>query len=50
MPIYEYRCRDCDTEFEVLVRGTDPVVCPHCRSSSLQKLLSAPIVSRGRTA
>jgi putative FmdB family regulatory protein len=50
MPIYEYRCRDCGVEFEVLVRDGDPVTCPHCRSGSLQKLLSPPFVSSRRTA
>jgi putative FmdB family regulatory protein len=50
MPIYEYRCRNCDTTFEALVRGGDVVTCPHCGSSSLDKLLSAPVMLSGRTA
>jgi len=50
MPIYEYRCRNCDATFEKLVRSGDTVTCPHCGSSSLDKLLSAPFVSRGQTA
>jgi putative FmdB family regulatory protein len=50
MPIYEYRCRNCDTTFEALVRGDDGVACPHCSSSSLEKLPSASLVSSGRTA
>jgi putative FmdB family regulatory protein len=50
MPIYEYRCRGCETTFELLVRGDRIVVCPHCGSSSLDKLLSVPFVSSGRTA
>jgi len=49
MPIYEYRCRDCETTFEVLVRGGDIVTCPHCGGSSLDKLLSAPYISSGQT-
>jgi putative FmdB family regulatory protein len=50
MPIYEYRCRNCDATFEVLVRAGTVVTCPHCESSSLDKLICAPFVSSGRTA
>jgi putative FmdB family regulatory protein len=49
MPIYEYRCRDCETAFEVFVRGDGTVTCPNCTSSSVVKLLSVPFVSSGRT-
>ncbi len=49
MPIYEYRCLSCDARFELLVRGDDGVACPHCGSASLDKLISAPFVSSGRT-
>ena len=50
MPIYEYRCQSCETKFDLLVRGDRSVVCPHCGSSSLDRLLSVPFVSSGRTA
>lgn len=31
MPIYEYVCEDCGTEFEKLVRrGAEGVACPKC--------------------
>ncbi len=41
MPIYEYRCRACDTRFEELVRGSDPAVaCPECASADAERLLS----------
>ncbi|MFQ6100938.1 MAG: zinc ribbon domain-containing protein [Anaerolineae bacterium] len=50
MPVYEYRCRDCKTTFETLVRAGTVVTCPHCGSSSLDKLISAPFISSGRTA
>jgi putative FmdB family regulatory protein len=45
MPVYEFRCRACETEFEVLVRGTDLVVCPSCGGSDLERLLSMFAVS-----
>ena len=31
MPIYEYHCQDCGSDFEKLVRKTgDAVLCPAC--------------------
>jgi putative FmdB family regulatory protein len=45
MPVYEFRCRACETEFEVLVRGTDVPVCPSCGGSDLERLLSMFAVS-----
>lgn len=51
MPIYEYHCLDCGATVEVFVRGKDETVtCPHCGSASLDKLISAPFISSGRTA
>jgi len=45
MPFYEYQCRACGHEFEVLAKVTDPVLkkCPDCGKSQLQKLVSAPV-------
>ena len=42
MPLYEYTCRDCSSEFELLVRGSEQPRCPECESSKLEKLLSVP--------
>jgi putative FmdB family regulatory protein len=42
MPIYEYSCRGCDQEFELLVRGSEQPECPKCGGHDLQKLLSVP--------
>jgi putative FmdB family regulatory protein len=50
MPIYEYRCRHCTAEFEVLVRDGMAVACPECGGSSLDKLLPIPFIASGRTA
>jgi putative FmdB family regulatory protein len=43
MPIYEYRCRLCGQEHEVLQKVTEPPLknCPSCGKPGLQKLLSA---------
>jgi len=40
MPIYEYVCRKCRHEFEVLVRGSEQPECPKCGDQRLDKLLS----------
>jgi putative FmdB family regulatory protein len=42
MPLYEYRCRLCAHEFEVLVRSGDKPACPSCRADDLERLLSVP--------
>ena len=42
MPIFEYRCSDCETKFEQLVlsRNSEPVVCSDCGSPSVERLFS----------
>jgi len=40
MPIYEYACRQCNRDFETLVRGDEKPECPHCGSRRLAKKLS----------
>ncbi|NIP84950.1 MAG: zinc ribbon domain-containing protein [Planctomycetales bacterium] len=42
MPLYEYVCEDCRSEFELLVRGSQPPLCPNCGGKRLEKLLSVP--------
>jgi putative FmdB family regulatory protein len=43
MPLYEYRCRKCDEDFEMLVSSAEePVACPECDSESVEKQLSLP--------
>lgn len=42
MPIYEYVCEECENEFELLVRGSEPPACTRCGSPQLRKLLSVP--------
>ncbi len=55
MPIYEYRCEDCGTKFEKLVRRSSDVgdiECPSCRQKHLSQELStfAAHASNGRSA
>ena len=42
MPIYEYACAKCESEFEVEQRITDPPLksCPTCRSRRVKRLIS----------
>ncbi|MDQ6950711.1 MAG: zinc ribbon domain-containing protein [Mariprofundales bacterium] len=48
MPIYEYRCQQCDQAFETLVRGSSEAVrCPSCGGEQLQRLISAHAVGSG---
>jgi putative FmdB family regulatory protein len=42
MPIYEYNCSACDSQFELLVRGSEKPACPECGSKKLEKQLSVP--------
>jgi putative FmdB family regulatory protein len=42
MPIYEYRCEDCNAKFEKLVRRTETaeLTCPSCGQRRLSLQLS----------
>lgn len=42
MPIYEYKCENCEHVFEVFLRINDPQIknCPECKSKKIKKLVS----------
>jgi putative FmdB family regulatory protein len=43
MPIYEYRCEECDEDFELFVRSASQKanpVCPKCGSKRVKKAVS----------
>jgi putative FmdB family regulatory protein len=41
VPIYEYRCGQCDHRFEAIVLdGRQPDTCPACDKPALERLLS----------
>ena len=43
MPIYEYRCADCDHQLEVVQKLSEEqlVSGPECKKDSLKKIISA---------
>ncbi|MCA9109716.1 MAG: zinc ribbon domain-containing protein [Planctomycetaceae bacterium] len=45
MPLFEFRCENCEAQFEELVRQGEQPECPHCESSQVEKLMS---VAAGR--
>lgn len=49
MPIFDFRCTDCQNEFEALVRGAQTPACPKCGSAALEKLLSLPALKTEST-
>ena len=41
MPLFEFQCRACGEQCEVLVRPSTPApTCSHCGSAELERLLS----------
>ena len=49
MPIYEYACKACENEFELLVRHDTVASCPACDSDDVVKLLSLLAVKSSAT-
>ena len=46
MPLYDFRCRGCGHEFEVLVRSRDESpICSSCKGRDIERLLSTFAVS-----
>jgi putative FmdB family regulatory protein len=51
MPLFEYKCRDCQNVFELLVGKTVPdvsPVCPKCGSDRCDRLFSSFATSMGK--
>ena len=47
MPLFEYTCESCQSQFELLVRGSDKPKCPECGSAKLEKAWSVPAAHTG---
>jgi putative FmdB family regulatory protein len=45
MPLYEYQCLECDHQFEVILKFSDPPIekCPKC-GGPVRKLISSPAI------
>jgi putative FmdB family regulatory protein len=53
MPIYEFKCLDCNELTELLFAGGEDkkeILCAHCGSGELERVLSASNFSMGRAA
>lgn len=49
MPIFEYTCRGCGKEFELLVRKGDTPACPSCAGQDLEKNISGVAIKSDST-
>jgi len=48
MPIFEYKCRDCGSQFEKIVASSSASVhCGNCESPHVDKLISVFAVAKG---
>ena len=52
MPIYEYKCQDCGTKFEKLVRRSETaeLACPSCGKNHLEQEFSTFAAHAGTTS
>ncbi|MDA3970868.1 MAG: zinc ribbon domain-containing protein [Desulfobulbaceae bacterium] len=44
MPIYEFKCRDCNKKFETILTSSakvSTVICPECKSKNIMKTISS---------
>ncbi len=54
MPMFDYKCENCDTVFDELIPSSDTpdtdILCPNCKENKAKKLLSAPAINVGGTS
>lgn len=54
MPIYEFKCLECDEFFEILVTRSSKedveMGCPKCRSENFERVLSTTNFAMGDTS
>ncbi len=46
MPLFEFTCRTCGTDFEELIFGDERATCPNCQTKKVEKRLSVPAPGR----
>lgn len=49
MPIFEYTCKSCGHDFELLVRHDTEPACPQCAGAEIEKRLSLPALKSSGT-
>jgi putative FmdB family regulatory protein len=49
MPIFEYTCKACGHQFELLVLKTTVPACPECKHQELDRHFSLPAVKSDTT-
>lgn len=42
MPLFDFRCSQCDKTVELLIRGDTSPACPACGNTAMDKLVSRP--------
>lgn len=55
MPIFEYTCKECSTNYDILHKtkeNKDDVICPKCKSRNHVKLISSfsSVISSGSSS
>ncbi len=53
MPIFEFKCSECEEFFEVIVMGSDDessVNCPKCKSQQFQRVVSKTNYAMGNSS
>lgn len=53
MPLYEYQCQDCGSQFEKMARFSEvhlPPECPECHGRQTQKQISVFAMAGGTSA
>jgi putative FmdB family regulatory protein len=48
MPIFDFLCKECGCDFEVLVRGSASPACPECGGTQVEKQVALP-APQGKT-
>lgn len=51
MPLFNYRCLECESSFEEFIRSSDEkVLCPKCKSERVEKKLPSRLNSSAASA
>lgn len=48
MPMYSYKCENCETKYDIFYKvreNTEEIICPNCNSRAYKKLMTAASIS-----